>query len=209
MSITEALKHTVLLGQKMELAKVTPKTLYLSRNVLNGDDIAKWAKSVGLTGVDPKLLHCTIAYSKEPVNWMKLGNGYYGGGSISVKSGSDSKPAKEYPEGSIVIPAGGPRLIERFDGGAIVLLFACDEFGYRNGRVTDIGGSWDWPSYIPHITLQYDKENEVDLSQVKMAYQGEIVFGPEIFAEVNEDWKKDNYGEKASVMEGVRKALLG
>lgn len=191
-TLSRAIRHIAAISGRLEEA-ATPRTLYLSRNVLNAEEIGVWAREQGFEDVKPELFHVTIAYSKAPVNWMKLGSDYYGnvGGTISA-----GDPNSQFPDGSIVIGAGGPRLIERFDGGAVVLLFACDSLTYRNQRVSDIGGSWDHPTYQPHITLAYDEDNTMVIDTMQ-AYQGRIVLGPEVFAVLDEDWKEKNYEKSA------------
>lgn len=161
------------------LEKAKPRTLYISRKLLNGEDLVKWAKAQGFKTTTPaEELHVTVAYSKRPVDWMKVAGSNWMG---------DEK-------GGVTVKAGGPRLVEPLgDGGAVVLLFACEEFGWRNKFVIDNGGSWDYSGYQPHVTITWDK-GDLDLTKVE-PYTGELKFGPEIFAEIDESWK-DNHLEK-------------
>lgn len=141
-----------------------PRTLYIQRKVKNAAAIIAWAK---LQGFDTTLaandLHVTIAYSRTPVDWMKVGESW----SPELKIGAD-----------------GPRLMEQF-GEATVLLFTANELRWRNEAVTAAGGSWEHPEYQPHITISYGFKGE--LSKVE-PFQGPIVLGPELFSEVKEDW---------------------
>jgi hypothetical protein len=50
------------------------------------------------------------------------------------------------------------------------------------------GASHDFDSYQPHVTISY-AGSDIDLSKVE-PYRGELLFGPEIFAAVVEDWEK-------------------
>ena len=50
------------------------------------------------------------------------------------------------------------------------------------------GPSTIGPEYQPHITITWDGR-DIDLANVE-PYTGPIVLGPEIFAEVVEDWEK-------------------
>ena len=50
-----------------------------------------------------------------------------------------------------------------------------------------MGASWDWSEYQPHVTIAYAGA-DVDLSEIE-PYNGKLVFGPEKFAEVDENWK--------------------
>lgn len=146
-------------------ADAAPRTLYVSRKVLNAGAIIAWAKIQGFkTALPATDLHVTIAFSRAPVDWMKVGESW----------------ASE-----LRISAGGPRLMERF-GDATVLLFTAAELRWRHDDIKAAGASWDFPEYQPHITISY--EDARPLEEIE-PYQGEIVLGPEIFAEVDEDWQ--------------------
>jgi phage-related protein (TIGR01555 family) len=145
----------------------TPRTLYVSRKLKNGDDLLAWARSQGFTDLMPAgELHVTIAYSRTPLDWMKAGQTWQGE--------------------ELKISAGGPRVIERF-GEATVLLFASDELRWRWQEIRDAGASWDHPEYQPHVTFTWAAGN-VDLSKVQ-PYNGPLILGPEIFEPVDEDWR--------------------
>jgi len=145
-----------------------PRTLYVSRKVINAADLIAWAKGQGFKSTLPADdLHVTIAYSRDPVDWMKVGESW---------------------AGELKVAAGGPRLMERF-GEARVLLFKAAELDWRHERIKAAGASWDHPEYQSHITISYDPESP-DLESIE-PYQGEIILGPEIFAEVKEEWGND------------------
>lgn len=155
---------------KKKVADAAPRTLYVSRSVTNAAEIVKWAKAQGfkktLKAAD---LHVTIAFSRDPVDWMKVGSSWSGGSN-----------------GVVTVAPGGARLMEKF-GAATVLLFNASELSWRHQDIKEAGASWDWPDYQPHITITYEP-GDIDLSKVE-PYRGRIVLGPEIFAEVDEDWK--------------------
>jgi hypothetical protein len=115
-------------------------------------------------------MHVTVAYSRKPLDWMKVGESW----------SSDR-------DGKLSVAPGGARLIEKFGEGAIVLLFNSSELAWRHVSIIEAGASWDWPEYQPHITFTYDP-GSVDLSKVE-PYRGAIELGPEIFAEVVENWQ--------------------
>ncbi|WP_309086404.1 anti-CBASS protein Acb1 family protein [Chelativorans sp.] len=152
--------------QRMQRAAndAAPRTLYVRRDVLNRAEIVRWAKSQGFTDIVPDL-HVTIAYSREPVDWFKVGTSW------SEK---------------LEIAVGGPRQIERLgeDGRYVALLITANELVWRNREIREAGASWDWPEYQPHISIQIG--GDIDLSKVE-PYQGRIVLGPEIFEEVKAD----------------------
>lgn len=151
-------------------ADAEPRTLYVRRDVLNGEEIVAWAKSQGFeTTLAAEDLHITIAFSRQPVDWMKVG--------------------EEWPvevSGGMTIAAGGPRMMERF-GEAAVLLVASSSLSWRHEEIRRAGASWDYPEYQPHVTISY-AAGDLDISKVE-PYRGAIELGPEIFEPLDEDWK--------------------
>jgi phage-related protein (TIGR01555 family) len=155
------------------LADAAPKTLYVSRKVINAAEITRWAKGQGLeTTLAVDDMHVTIAFSRAPVDWFEVGSDW---------SGDEN--------GVLRVKPGGPRTVERLgDGDAVALLFQNDELGWRHRRIREAGASWDWPEYRPHITLSWNAPG-ADVAQIE-PYTGPIVLGPELFAEVVENWKE-------------------
>jgi phage-related protein (TIGR01555 family) len=149
-----------------------PKTLYIERQLLNADEVIRWAKSQGLeTTLAAEDMHVTIAFSRAPVDWFSVGTDWAGD-----------------QDGKLRVKPGGARTVERLgDGDAVALLFASDDLTWRHDRIKDAGASWDWPDYRPHVTLSWDAAG-VDVSKIK-PYTGPLVFGPELFSTVDEDWK--------------------
>lgn len=137
------------------------KPLYVRRDVINRDEIVKWAQSQGFTDIVPDL-HVTITYSRTPVDWMAMGESW---------------------RGKLEIEPGGPRLVEALgpDGKYKALLFTAYELTSRNQDMRDKGASFDWPEYQPHISIQIG--GDIDLSKVE-PYRGKIVLGPEIFEDI-------------------------
>lgn len=145
-----------------------PRTLYVSRKVKNAADLIAWAKKQGFkTTLPADDLHVTIAYSRTPVDWMRIGEAW---------------------QSELKLAAGGPRLMEQF-GEARVLLFKASELEWRHDAMKATGASWDHEEYQPHITISYDPESP-DLANVE-PYQGEIILGPELFEEIKEDWSEN------------------
>lgn len=139
------------------------RTLYVSRPLLNKGEFTAWAKSQGFATVQDKL-HATIGYSKTPVEWPE-----------PVR---DTIVA-DNPEGRLVKPLG--------DGGAVVLVFKSPEMNARWDDLRAQGLSWEHFAYTPHVTITWQGDG-VNLAEVA-PFTGELVFGPERFAEVDEDWK--------------------
>jgi HK97 family phage portal protein len=158
-------------GQK----SAQPRTLYVSRKLLNGDEFLAWARSQGFkTTLAADELHVTIAYSRARLDWMRVGEDF----SFSADG-----------EAGLTIAAGGPRVVEPLGNeGAIVLKFASWSLTRRNQEIREAGASWDFPEYHPHVTITYDGAG-VDLSKVE-PFTGALRFGPEIFAELD-DGKAD------------------
>lgn len=150
------------------IAKAAPKSLYVCRHVVNAAELVAWAKEAGFpTTLPAEDLHVTIAYSRTPVDWMKVGQTW---------------------DEEVEVPAGGPRLMERLGptGAARVLLFASDALKWRHEAIREAGASWDHPGFQPHVTISY-ADDCPDLSTVE-PFQGVIRLGPERFAEVKESW---------------------
>lgn len=149
------------------LSDSSPRTLYVSRKVINWSAIASHYKSQGFKTTLGSEMHVTIVYSKVAVDWMKVGQSW---------------------TNELRIAAGGPRIMEAFgdNGEAKVLAFASSELQWRHEEALAAGAGSDFAEYQPHITISWDAD--VDLSEVE-PWQGEIVLGPEIFAEIESDWK--------------------
>ncbi|MGO4196857.1 phage portal protein [Rhizobium sp. YAF28] len=156
--------------KRQQANDAAPRTLYIRRDVVNADDIKKWAKSQGFDTVQDGL-HVTIIHTRTPIDWIKVGNDIEW-----ADSGN-----------TIKILAGGPRLMEQF-GDAVVLQFASSRLTWRHEDIKRLGADTDYPEYQPHVTISWQKPEGMDLSKVE-PYRGEIVLGPEIFEEVNDDWK--------------------
>lgn len=144
-------------SRKRVVADMAPRALYVRRDVLNAEEILEWARGQGIQNLTPaEELHTTVVYSREPVDWMKVGEPY---------------------EDRIEIKSGGPRSVEQF-GTALVLEFASYGLAMRHGDAERAGATWDHDEYRPHVTLSYDPGvNPEDVEP----YRGPIDLGPEIF----------------------------
>lgn len=149
------------------LQDAAPRTLYVSRAVLNTEDIRRWAEAQGIDDIADDL-HVTIAYSRKPVDWMKI---------------YDEWNANK--DGTLDIAPGGVRLLDTLGGENKVtaLLFTSSRLAWRHEQIINSGASWDWPDYQPHITLV---NREIDISRIE-PYRGKIILGPEKFDLVKED----------------------
>ncbi|WP_066795095.1 phage portal protein [Sphingomonas soli] len=143
-------------------ADATPRTLYVRRDVVNAAEIVAWAKAQGIPDLNPDL-HVTIAYSRAPMDWMK----------IEGEWNQDDK-------GEITIQPGGVRIVEPLGNQAAVLLFTSSALSWRHESIIRAGASHDYADYQPHISLT---KSAVDLTKAE-PYRGKIVLGPEIFEEI-------------------------
>src|SRR5690606_9683110 len=155
--------------EQIEAADAAPRTLYVRRDVMNAAQIIAHFKAQGFeTTLPADDMHVTITFSRQPVDWMKMGDNWSDNG-----------------KGGLTIPAGGPRLMERF-GDATVLLFASSSLSWRHEDMKRNGASWDHPEYQPHVTISYGFTGDLDDVE---PWRGEIVLGPEIFETIDEDWR--------------------
>lgn len=159
--------------QKVAATDAAPRTLYVSRKLINADEFIAWAKGQGFATTTPAdELHVTVTYSRTPVDWMKMGDNW----------SSDRN-------GNLTIEPGGARLVEPLgDKGAIVLLFNSSHLSWRHQSMIEAGASHDFPDYQPHVSISYSADG-LDLSKVE-PYRGKLVFGPEIFAEIEDGWSE-------------------
>lgn len=149
------------------LADAAPMPLYVCRMVLNRDEIQSWATEQGLGELQPDL-HCSILYSRQPVDWLAMGTSW----SDRDNDGS----------GKLLVTAGGPRCVEPLGDRTAVLMFANGDIQWRHEEMVRAGASHDYPDFIPHISLT---DKLVDLSNVQ-PYRGAIEFGPELFQRLEE-----------------------
>lgn len=145
---------------------MAPKSMYVCRKVLNAKAILKWAKAQGIDDlVSADEMHVTIMYSLKAVDWMK------------------AEPLwSEEDDGTLTLPAGGPRSVEAFGDDAVVLEFACNDLRWRHEHLKDIGAVHGFADYKPHITVgRGDVPDDIE------PYTGIIVLGPELFSEIEMD----------------------
>lgn len=153
---------------------VSHKPLYVSRKLLNGDDIVAWAKAQGLKSMlNPEELHVTICYSKSPMSWDIEGSDE----SVIVPAIDDLNEDEESERGMDMFGK---------DKNVLVLRFECPDLSARHEDFRSHGASYDFPEYHAHITITYNGShlNKDDLTP----YTGPLEFGPEIFKEISKVW---------------------
>lgn len=168
-------------GIVRRLADATrPRSLYVRRDLVNGAELERWAKSQGFGSIVGDL-HVTILYSKAEVDWLKIGADEF----------------RSEADGGLIVKAGGPRVMEKF-GSAVVLCFANSDLQYRHRsmmyRGEEDGITWGYDDYTPHVTITYEA-GALDIENIK-PYTGELRFGPEIFEEIEGSYTP---GEEAAL----------
>jgi hypothetical protein len=139
-------------------------TLYVSRKLLNGNDLHDWAKEQGIPQIlNEDDLHVTIMYCKKRIEWD---NGVLDKRKLTIIHGH--------------------REMDIFGEDALVLKFASRKLQARFKEFQDIGAESDYPKYQPHITISYDAK-EINFENIA-PYRGELRFGPEVWKGVNKNW---------------------
>lgn len=161
-------------AQDAWVSDATPRPLYVRRDLMpaSAKALAAWAKANGFaTTLKPEDMHVTVLYSKQAVDPMKMGEAW----------GTETN-------GDLIIKRGGPRALEQFDGGAVVLQFASWSLVSRHADMVRAGASHDFEEYLPHVTISYAAPEGMDLTKIK-PFDGELHFGAEIFEPLDLDWK--------------------
>lgn len=149
------------------LADAVPRPLYVSRKVLNAAEILAHYREQGIGElVAAADMHVTITYSRQPVNWMAMGEAW----------GSE-----------LTVNAGGARLMEAFGESkdTSVLAFVSSSLSWRHEEMVRAGATWDWPEYQPHVSISYAFSGDIEAIE---PWRGEIKLGPEIFEALDENW---------------------
>lgn len=155
----------------LDLAPAPTKTLYVKRRLTNAHAVRAWASTLGIPStLPPSDMHVTLAYSKAPVDWFLL-----------------------EPQADELVVADGMRALHQFPprttpNGALVLKIESEALARRWQAIMDAGASWDFPEYQPHVTLTYSVP---DAGKLGEPYRGPLVFGPEEFSELNENWANE------------------
>jgi hypothetical protein len=124
-------------------------------------------KYVGEGCVPADKLHATVVYSRRPVNYKPLG---------------------ELAE-PVVIPPSKYQLGLLGDTDCLVLLFQSAWLTNRHMAARNLGASYDYQEYRPHVTLHYACPKHIHPAQLPLPdFPLEIV--EEYTKPLNEDWKK-------------------
>lgn len=150
------------------LADARPMTLYVDRAVTNFAAIRAHFEGQGVTvTVDDDAAHVTLAYSRQPVDWLSVGTSDWGPGSPNL-----------------TVPEGGPRIMEVFNG-TLVQIFGSSQLSYRHEEIVRAGATWDYEQFNPHFSLNYEF-GAGSIEGIK-PWTGPIELGCERFSEIKED----------------------
>ena len=133
---------------------------YVSVKVINNIQLANWYKDQGLETIDPLELHCTIAYSRVPFHRV---------------------PNKD----EIIVNNTFPELSPLGDEGCVVLKLYSEELENRFKECMEAGATYDYESYIPHITIAVGVTE--DLSKYKSP-NFDIILGNETIEKLDEEF---------------------
>jgi len=145
------------------------KTLYVHRPVLNTEEIANWYKEHDVPTTLDDDMHVTLAFSRELVDWDQF---------IPRKG-----KFLVYAPFSVMLKRERSMSLFGDDNNVLVLEFSSPVFQRRWKQFMDKGASWDHDGFKPHITITYNAPKELPAP-----YPGNMMFGPEIFGIVDEDW---------------------
>lgn len=153
--------------------------LFVSRPLTTGSAqrLHEWAVAQGIKNVvPPELMHVTQVHSKTAVDTETF------------------KPQQTLLD----VPADQRWLSQLGKGNALVLFFSSPELQQRFKEAEAAGATWDFKSYMPHITLSYDTD-AVDAHQYGMdpAPDFPLQLGPEEFKASNDNWVQENKLAKA------------
>lgn len=153
-----------------------PRTLYVSRPVLNGKEIQEHYLNQGFEETtSPDKMHVTICYSKDPVDWNNIHR--------AVQDEIHIHPSEDRHH----------RIFGTQDNaGAHVLEFSEAALADRHDFMRSMGASFDYDSYRPHVTVYYGDPG-IGADKI-IPWKGPIHLGKEQFEEIDPDWAKDANG---------------
>lgn len=150
--------------------------VYGYRPVVNGDALRAHFEAQGLSPMLPADdMHVTVVYSRSPY--------------LDSRDELEQDWLTEYT--SPVVARGGTRSLVAF-GTALVLLIDAPEVVSEWASHRQMGASWDYPSYQPHVTLTYQFQGD---PSTLAPYEGPIVLDKLVLA-ANVESASDGYVEK-------------
>lgn len=122
---------------------------------------------------EPKYpFHVTTVYSKEPIDYQ-------------IITGLPTIAYEAPPElHRILLLQGNNQL-----GLCLTLAVNCGVLYHSHQKAMDLGASWDYPLFQPHITLAYGLELKDLLEKPLSTPNCPLWFGEERIMKLDEDWK--------------------
>jgi len=140
------------------------KGTYVSANIKNNKEVYDWFKNQGVDMEDKENLHCTISFSRKEFNHI---------------------PNME----DVIVKQSDFIGIEPLgDDGATVLKFNSEDMQKRFNKCMSDGATYDYDSYIPHITLTYNGKY-LELDKIKMP-NFDLILGSEKVEPLDLEWKE-------------------
>lgn len=148
--------------------------LFVSRPLTAGSAqrLHEWALAQGIKNVvPPELMHVTQVHSKAPVDTTKF-----------------------TPQQTLVeVPTDMRWLSQLGKDNALVLFFSSAELQQRFKEAEAAGATWDFKSFMPHITLSYDTDAvDAHLYGMDPPPDFPLQLGPEEFKASNDNWVQEN-----------------
>ena len=136
--------------------------IYMYRPVLNAEQIHEWALSQGFTSALPlDDLHVTVVFSKA---------------AFSADLSRVAEINGTVHHNNIVVRGGKRAVVPLGDKGAVVLKIQSGELQYEHLMFRQMGASWDFQEYTPHISITY-QGRDLPLGNMQ-PFMGDIVLGP-------------------------------
>jgi hypothetical protein len=166
--------------------------LYAFRPVLNAETICAWAAEQGFeTALLPDDMHVTVVFSRDA----------FDAGLSRMAESTEPDPYPMWGPQNIVVRGGARQVTPLGDGGAIVLKIESLDLQREHQMFREMGASWDYESYTPHVTITYRGAPSGPVAP----FTGDIVLGPLTFRALSADT-----GEKPleSSLDRIKKKLL-
>jgi len=139
---------------------MSKEPLYVSRKIINSQEIIQWYNDQGIQGLDDTTeLHITQVYSSNPVDMNTM---TYDTQTIKVEKEKSEAKMECFGNGKfLVLALNIPEMQERFK--------------YFQSQ----GCSFDFPQYNPHTTISNNYGYSPELDHI-IPFNGDIFLGPEI-----------------------------
>lgn len=146
--------------------------IYMYRPVLNAEQLHEWAAAQGFTtALTPDDMHVTVVFSKAAFN-------------ADLSRVAEVNGVVRY--GNIVVRGGKRAVVPLGDKGAVVLKIQSDALQYEHMMFREMGASWDYQEYTPHISITY-QGRDLPLADMQ-PFMGDIVLGPLHAKPLKTDW---------------------